>query len=90
MLHWLVRIPAVFLVTLVLRAAPPNIILIESDDQRADSIAALGNTTIKTPGLDRLATQGFAFLNARNQGSYNGAVCIASRSMCHSGQSLWH
>jgi arylsulfatase A-like enzyme len=90
MFDWLIRISAVFLVTLVLRAAPPNIILIESDDQRADSIAALGNTTIKTPGLDRLATQGFAFLNARNQGSYNGAVCIASRSMCHSGQSLWH
>ncbi len=90
MFHWLVRISAVFLITLVLRAAPPNVVLIVTDDQRADTISALGNPTLRTPGLDRLATQGFAFLNARNQGSYNGAVCIASRSMCQSGQSLWH
>lgn len=85
-----VRIFALVLLTARVHAERPNIVLIESDDQRADTISALGNPAIRTPGLDRLASQGFAFLNARNQGSYNGAVCIASRSMCHSGQSLWH
>lgn len=90
MLQQLLRIPSLLLTVMALRAAPPNIVLIVTDDQRADSISALGNTTVRTPGLDRLAAQGFAFLNARNQGSNNGAVCIASRSMCHSGQSLWH
>lgn len=82
-------VPFVCSMTL-LRAERPNIVLIESDDQRADSVSALGNPMVRTPGLDRLANQGFVFLNARNQGSYNGAVCIASRSMCQSGQSLWH
>ena len=32
----------------------PNILLIFADDQRADTIAALGNPVIKTPNLDRL------------------------------------
>lgn len=92
---WMVRFPRMLrwscclLLVSVLHAARPNIILIESDDQRADTIAALGNPFIRTPALDRLAREGFAFLNARNQGSNNGAVCVASRSMCHSGQSLW-
>jgi len=63
-----------------LHAERPNIVLIESDDQRADTISALGNPTVHTPGLDRLAKLGFVFLNGRNQGSYNGAVCIASHS----------
>lgn len=90
MFHWLIRISPVLLLAFVLRAASPNIVLIVTDDQRGDTISALGSPTVRTPGLDRLATQGFAFLNARNQGSYNGAVCIASRSMCQSGQSLWH
>lgn len=81
---------AVLFAACAVHAAAPNIILIESDDQRADSIAALGNPFAKTPGLDRLVQGGMSFSNARNQGSYNGAVCIASRSMLQSGQSLWH
>lgn len=78
------------LLSSALHAERPNIILIESDDQRPDAIAALGNPTVKTPGLDRLVGSGMAFTNARNQGSYNAAVCVASRSMLQSGQSLWH
>jgi arylsulfatase A-like enzyme len=67
-----------------------NIILIESDDQRQDTIASLGNGVIKTPGLDRLSRSGMVLTNVRNQGSYNPAVCVASRSMLMSGRSLWH
>ena len=36
----------------------PNILFIFADDQRADTIAALGNPIIKTPNLDRLARGG--------------------------------
>ncbi|MFN9853263.1 MAG: sulfatase-like hydrolase/transferase, partial [Planctomycetota bacterium] len=39
----------------------PNILLILTDDQRADTIAALGNPVIKTPNLDRLAKRGLSF-----------------------------
>lgn len=42
----------------------PNVLLIVSDDQRPDTIAALGNEIIATPSLDRLVNQGSAFTNA--------------------------
>ena len=38
--------------------AKPNILFLFADDQRADTIAALGNPVIKTPNLDRLAQRG--------------------------------
>ena len=42
----------------------PNVLLIVSDDQRPDTIAALGNPYIETPNLDRLVRSGTAFLRA--------------------------
>lgn len=39
----------------------PNIILIMTDQQRADTIGALGAPWMKTPHVDRLATEGAAF-----------------------------
>ncbi len=41
-----------------------NVLLIVSDDQRPDTIAALGNAVIRTPNLDRLARRGSAFTRA--------------------------
>jgi hypothetical protein len=41
MFHWLIRISPVLLLAFVLRAASPNIVLIVTDDQRADTISAL-------------------------------------------------
>jgi len=38
----------------------PNVLFILSDDQRFDTIGALGNPLISTPTLDRLANGGFA------------------------------
>jgi arylsulfatase A-like enzyme len=67
----------------------PNVLLILSDDQRWDTIAALGNPEIQTPNLDRLAKEGFRFNNASCMGSMVGAVCLPSRTMLITGQSLW-
>ncbi|MGE3809241.1 MAG: sulfatase, partial [Gemmataceae bacterium] len=38
----------------------PNILVLVSDDQRPDTIAALGNKHIRTPNLDRLVREGAA------------------------------
>jgi arylsulfatase A-like enzyme len=67
----------------------PNILLILADDQRHDTIGALGNPEIHTPNLDRLVTRGFHFTNAWCMGSMIGAVCLPSRTMLITGRSLW-
>ncbi len=68
---------------------PPNILLLFTDDQTFASINALGHQEIYTPNLDRLAAMGTTFTHAYNMGGYHGAVCVASRSMLISGQSVW-
>ncbi|MFO7956212.1 MAG: sulfatase-like hydrolase/transferase [Candidatus Brocadiia bacterium] len=42
----------------------PNILMIVTDQQRADTIGALGNDAIRTPQLDRLAREGTSFRRA--------------------------
>ena len=42
----------------------PNVLFLLTDDQRPDSIAALGNRQIKTPHLDELVRQGTVFTRA--------------------------
>ncbi|MEA1952198.1 MAG: sulfatase-like hydrolase/transferase, partial [Planctomycetota bacterium] len=70
-------------------AKQPNVLFLFSDDQRFDTIAALGNPWVKTPNLDRLVERGFVFRHTYCMGSTNAAVCLPSRAMVHSGQSLW-
>ncbi len=69
-------------------ASAPNIVFIFADDQRADTIAVLGNPVIKTPNLDRLVKRGVAFTRAYMQGGNGGATCVPSRAMLLSGRSL--
>jgi arylsulfatase A-like enzyme len=64
----------------------PNILFIFTDDQRADTIAALGNRFIKTPNLDRLVRRGTAFRRAYCMGANQGGVCVPSRAMVLSGR----
>lgn len=71
-------------------AARPNILLIVADDQRWDTIRALGNPEIKTPNLDALVERGLVFRNAYCMGSMIPAVCAPSRTMLMTGRSLWH
>ncbi|NLS94285.1 MAG: sulfatase-like hydrolase/transferase [Planctomycetaceae bacterium] len=70
-------------------AERPNVLFIFTDDQRWDTIAALGNPEIKTPNTDRLVDEGFTFDNAYCMGSMVGAVCLPSRTMLATGRSLW-
>ncbi|MBL8849850.1 MAG: sulfatase-like hydrolase/transferase [Planctomycetaceae bacterium] len=63
--------------------------LLVTDDQRADTVAALGNPHIITPNMDRLVHEGFVFHNAYCMGSMQPAVCMPSRTMLHSGRSLY-
>ncbi|MEA3212593.1 MAG: hypothetical protein QOE70_5650 [Chthoniobacter sp.] len=67
----------------------PNVLFLFSDDQRADTIAALGNAHIRTPNLDRLVTQGTAFTRAYCMGAQQGAVCVPSRAMLMTGRTLF-
>jgi arylsulfatase A-like enzyme len=67
----------------------PNIILIFTDDQRFNSIHALGNDLIITPNLDGLVKNGTTFTHTYNMGAWNGAVCVASRAMLVTGLSVW-
>lgn len=61
--------------------AAPNVLLVVSDDQRPDTIHALGNAVIETPTLDRLVASGTSFTRA-----YSGyPICYASRAQILTG-----
>ena len=70
--------------------AKPNILFLFADDQTYECIRAMGYDEIETPNLDRLVRNGVTFTHAYNQGSWSGAVCIASRCMLVTGRFLWH
>ncbi|MPY88811.1 MAG: sulfatase-like hydrolase/transferase [Luteitalea sp.] len=59
----------------------PNVLFILSDDQRPDTIHALGNAAIQTPNLDRLVQEGTTFLRA--VASY--PLCVPSRAQILTG-----
>jgi arylsulfatase A-like enzyme len=62
-----------------------NVLFIIADQFRADCLGHLGNDTIRTPNLDRLAREGVSFTNAFNQAAPCGPsrMCIyTSRYMC--------
>ncbi len=67
----------------------PNILFFFADDQRADTIAALGNPVIQTPNLDRLVRRGVSFRRAYMQGGNHGATCVPSRAMLLSARPLF-
>ena len=68
---------------------PPNILFIFADDQCYNTIRELGNEEVYTPTLDELARRGTVFTTAYNMGGWQGAVCVASRTMLNTGKFLW-
>ena len=61
-----------------------NLIVIVADTWRTDHIGAYGSERIKTPNLDRLASEGVLF----EQSYADGLPTIPCRRVWHSGRSL--
>lgn len=59
----------------------PNVLFIMTDQQRFDTIAALGNNNIYTPNLDRLVKRGISFTNAYS----SCPVCVPARYIIRTG-----
>ncbi len=60
----------------------PNIVFIFSDQHRGDALGCTGHPAVKTPNLDRIASEGVAFTRC----FVNGPVCLPSRSCMMTGQ----
>ena len=65
-------------------AAPArwNLLLITCDQNRADALGCMGNPILRTPNIDRLASQGALFENWFVQ----CPQCVPSRSALHTGR----
>jgi arylsulfatase A-like enzyme len=59
----------------------PNVVFILTDDQRFDTIGPSGKSVLKTPHIDRLATEGLYFRNA----FCTTSLCSPSRASILSG-----
>src|SRR5690349_6023107 len=55
---------------------PPNVVILFADDMGYGDAGCYGNTKIKTPNIDRLATEGTRFTNFY----VSQPVCTASRA----------
>jgi arylsulfatase A-like enzyme len=64
-------------------AARPNILLILSDDHTAEFTGCYGNPTIRTPNIDRFASEGMRF----NQFFCAAPQCVPSRTAYLTGRS---
>ena len=68
----------------------PNIIFLLADDERNNTLKALGNAEVITPNLDKLVEGGTTFSNGYIMGAMNGAVCSPSRAMLMTGRTLFN
>ncbi|MBN1582256.1 MAG: sulfatase-like hydrolase/transferase [Anaerolineae bacterium] len=73
-----------------LQPSRPNILFFFTDDQRFDTLGALGNQAISTPTMDSWIHQGTTFTHAHIMGGTSGAVCMPSRAMLMTGRTLFH
>jgi arylsulfatase A-like enzyme len=67
----------------------PNFVFLFTDDQRFDTIAALGHPVVKTPNMDRLVKSGVAFTHACTQGGMIGGICSPSRAQLMTGATVF-
>lgn len=63
-------------------AAPPNIVFIMADDHGRQAISAYGSKLIRTPNIDRLASEGLRFTAAMA----NNSICSPSRAVLLTGK----
>ena len=64
---------------------PPNILFVISDDQSYPHASIYGTKWVKTPGFDRIASQGLLFKHAYT----TNAKCSPSRSTILTGRDSW-
>lgn len=75
------------LAALLLAAAPavaakrPNVVVMMTDDQRADFLSLAGHPFLKTPNIDRIGKEGAHFKNA----FVTNALCAPSRATLMTG-----
>ncbi|MBK1875494.1 sulfatase-like hydrolase/transferase [Pelagicoccus mobilis] len=62
--------------------SPRAIVLIQSDQHRADCLGCYGHPIVKTPNLDRIAARGARFENAYTP----TPICVPARSTLETGQ----
>jgi arylsulfatase A-like enzyme len=67
----------------------PNILIIITDDQDAETLDVYGDTICDTPNIDKLASEGLSFTSAHHMGSFRAAVCTPSRCMLMTGRNVW-
>src|SRR6266851_3243022 len=68
----------------------PNILVLFTDDQRFSTPHALNNPEVRTPNMDRLMRNGTTFTHNFIMGGTVPAVCMPSRGMLMTGQTLFH
>ena len=64
------------------KAEKPNLVFVFSDQQTFDMLGCYGNKQIKTPNLDKLASEGVRFTHSFS----NSPICTPFRGMLMSGQ----
>ena len=62
-------------------AKQPNILIVVADDLNKDSVGVYGNKDVKTPNIDRLASQGMRF----NLAYTSTAMCAPTRQQMYTG-----
>ncbi|MBN1124841.1 MAG: arylsulfatase [Sedimentisphaerales bacterium] len=63
----------------------PNVVIIYADDLGYGDVGCYGATEVKTPNIDRLASQGLRFTNAHS----SSATCTPSRYAMLTGEYPW-
>jgi arylsulfatase A-like enzyme len=64
-----------------MRAGQPNVLFILCDDMRPDALGCYGSKHVKTPNIDRLASEGVRFANT----FCTTSLCSPSRASILSG-----
>lgn len=70
--------------------ARPSFLFLIADDLMYRTIGAINNPEVSTPNIDRLVGSGCHFTHCFHQGSWTGAVCVASRTMLNTGLTAFH
>ena len=79
------RLALLFLILLphfATAAKPMNVLILYGDDWRHDSLGVAGNPVVKTPRLDKLASEGLRFTH----NYVTTSICGVSRASLYSGQ----